>query len=82
MSKKEKFTESEQRLKIRKNIDRVMPYAVTAGGITMSALSLMTNKPDSDVVFWVGVWLALSGVGAIATDCIAKKKNQNNQKGR
>ncbi len=78
MSKKEKFTESEQRLKIRKNIKRVMLYAVTAGGITMSALSLMAK----DVVFWVGVLVALSGVGAIATDCIAKKKNQNNQKGR
>ncbi len=82
MPKKEKFTESEQRLKIRKSIERVLPYAVSAGGITMSALSPIAAKPDSDVMFWVGVWLAVSGAGVIATDYIAKKKNQNNQKGR
>ncbi len=68
--------QDQEKSKIQKRIEGVLPGAVLTGGVAMSTLALLTDKPNSDTVFWVGVWLAIFGAGSIISDYISKQKNQ------
>ena len=76
MNNREIKDKSQEKFKIMESFNKAFPSVLTAGGVAIATLALLTQKPNSDLMLLIGIWFTVAGAGGILSDCITKQKNQ------
>ena len=76
MNNKEIKDKSQEKFKIMESFNKAFPSDLTTGGVAISTLALLTQKPNSDLMLLIGICLTVAGAGGILSDCITKQKKQ------